>query len=1793
MLRTQGRRVFSRSLSSREPSSYLKIGSVRVPVGSPKRPEHVPRFYEGTKASREYLPHLKWLMQKDLLQQDVFLLGMPGRQRLELVLRYLEMSKREFEYLAITRDTTEADIKQRREIRSGTAFYTDLCAVRAALGGRILVIDGVERAERNVLPILNNLLENREMQLDDGRFLMKHDKYDNLCKKYDQRALTEMGMERVSEDFRVIALGLPVPRFSGHTLDPPFRSRFQCRHVDETSFKSCLENSLELAPNVKESEVTDLVSLVFAYNSETSLSRPRVPLTNLQNVLKIWNSNPTYSASEVLDMTYPETEMLVANDKNIMADYKKNFRLFSYEKTRSVSECRTSEKDPEVQEVEIKQPRGTMALTLPNFPFSPFADQLSKNFWIATSNQETLLADLAISISNGDFALIGPKGSGKSTVIQELSKRLRFDYETMVLHQDMNSRELIQRRSMKENGDTFWEDSQLVRAARGGLVCVLDGVEAVSSSVLQSLSQLVYHRRLDLPNGERLVGSGEFEKLQQKEEISAEILNSKGIYRIPETFRLLFVGESQSKEHRWINESVLALMPFHTTPSLTTEEQLQVITNCAKCPDTVSIAKVVELVRDLKESQDASLRSTATSLSLRRLIHIARRNALQPGSLRTLVENATLYRFLPIIAKKMFAQKLDEANIFDDKKKTSNDDKSFLDQLRKDRKESGEEALVPDVLFHENEQNLAILEDLARDMYLGSHLLLIGNQGVGKNKLTDRFLHLLNRPRQYMQLHRDTTVQTLTMQTVVENGVIRHEDSPLVTAARCGQVLVLDEADKAPLHVVAVLKNLLSTGTLVLGDGRCMKPAGFTSIDSEKVVPIHPNFRIIMLANRPGYPFLGNNLFAVLGDLFAIHTIDNPSRKSEIDMLKKYGPNVSESVLEKLMSSFNELRALSDEGVLHYPYSTRELVNIVRHCDKFPDDSLVEVVRNVFDFDVFNEDSSKTIEEIFQKHGIPLGVERETVMIAQRLPLPERRPLGHWSVSENSSVAASSRRLPFDLKPVSNKPLKMQKRNSRNEHFSEQVCHWRLPLSGESIVSGGVRLGDSLIVAVLNPARLLLVPNFLQNDTVEEWDLSSLIPRAPRTKYQPCFKMAKLNENLLVLHEEVANFFIVADPVSRSAATINESWGFANVFSKNSSWRMAPQLGEIAVIYERNGGEIKIITAADKELNVETLASSCNIDRVIPIDASHWLMVSKDGKNKILTRKKSGLEILEIRDSLNPCLRPIFARLNGENLLLASDEYFLVKGRNPMEQRATELTGVPRGPLGAVVDPKIPYYLSKRNTDPSKEAVLVGKNIVRVQPKWNVPESALAKNSPSSRISGLLEVVDVENNTLSYIPVPCSEVHNYHSEWIGAVSSTGLVPVEWNDQMLLTIDANGGVRSFEVTLASLKSSFQEWERMTSKEETNLRVEYERENDAFDPSKLDDPKIGKIDPNNAPHHGGNQWMGGTGGYSTAGLGGVGGPFRLDAGHDVHQMPESAKQQVPEHILQKAREISKEQYAKKLKEINMSAHDGAAYENIWRSIESYSRKLTSIIDQLEARRKEREWAKHQTSGDLDEGKLVESVTGEQNIFRRRVDNTPEPGSPQVQPKKLVMCFDVSGSMYRFNGYDKRLQKSLEAALMVMTALDGKDEKVLYEIIGHSGDAARVPFVLEKGSPKNDKQRLDVLRSMLAHTQYCMSGDNTLACLETVVKELSSKDDYDESVVVLISDANLDRYGIRPSDLHRQITSDPKVNCFVIFIGSLDQQADSLLKHLPAGKAFVLKDTVDLPKIMETIFASTIAQ
>lgn len=126
-----------------------------------------------------------------------------------------------------------------------------------------------------------------------------------------------------------------------------------------------------------------------------------------------------------------------------------------------------------------------------------------------------------------------------------------------------------------------------------------------------------------------------------------------------------------------------------------------------------------------------------------------------------------------------------------------------------------------------------------------------------------------------------------------------------------------------------ILQTLIQSGEMILSDGR--RIVRKTSSKCPNYIEMHPDFRMIVLANRPGFPFLGNDFFSALGDSFSTHSVDNPSFDNEIHLLKQYGPDVDDKTINKLVKAFGELRTMADQGLVAYPYSTREVVNIVKH----------------------------------------------------------------------------------------------------------------------------------------------------------------------------------------------------------------------------------------------------------------------------------------------------------------------------------------------------------------------------------------------------------------------------------------------------------------------------------------------------------------------------------------------------------------------------------------------------------------------------------------------------------------------------------------------------------------------------------------------------------------------------------------------------------------------------------------------------------------------------------------------
>ncbi|KAM5289381.1 von Willebrand factor A domain-containing protein 8 [Ctenodactylus gundi] len=1843
----------------------VNIGDISYKLKTPKNPELVPQNYISEPLTQSVVHHLRWIMQKDLLGQDVFLIGPPGPLRRSIAMQYLELTKREVEYIALSRDTTETDLKQRREIRAGTAFYIDQCAVRAATEGRTLILEGLEKAERNVLPVLNNLLENREMQLEDGRFLMSAEHYDKLLKDHTKAELDAWKIVRVSENFRVIALGLPVPRYSGNPLDPPLRSRFQARDIYFLPFKDQLNLLYSVGANVSAEKISQLLSFATTLCSQESstLGLPDFPLDSLPAAVQILDSFPMMSIKHAIQWLYPYTILLGNEGKMAVEGVLKRFELQDAGSSVLPKEIVRVDRMENLvsqacvtirvagKEVTIKVPAGTR----------PLGQHYASHHFIQTLSHKQLMAEMMQSHMVKDICLIGGKGCGKTVIAKNFADALGYHVEPIMLYQDMTARDLLQQRYTLPNGDTAWRASPLVTAALEGKLVLLDGIHRVNAGTLAVLQRLIHDRELSLYDGSRLLREDRYIRLKEELKLSDEQLQERSIFPIHPSFRIIALAEPPvigSTTQQWLGPEFLTMFFFHYMKPLVKSEEIQVIKEMVPNIPQESLHKLLSLTHKLRETQDPTAQSLAASLSTRQLLRISRRLSQYPNeNLHSAVTKACLSRFLPSLARSALEKNLADATI------EVNTDEDLEPELENYKCEivSGslrigavsapvyrahEKMKVPDVLFYDNIQHLILMEDMLKDFLLGEHLLLVGNQGVGKNKIVDRFLHLLNRPREYIQLHRDTTVQTLTLQPSIKDGLIVYEDSPLVKAVKLGHVLVVDEADKAPTNVTCILKTLVENGEMILADGRRIVANSADVYGRENVVMIHPDFRMIVLANRPGFPFLGNDFFGTLGDIFSCHAVDNPKPQSELEMLKKYGPNVPEPILQKLVAAFGELRSLADQGIINYPYSTREVINIVKHLQKFPTEGLSSVVRNVFDFDSYNNDMREILINTLHKYGIPIGAKPTSVHLAKELPLPDQTFMGYWTVGQARSgmqkLLCPAETHLIDIKgpvPVNIQEYPMERHEARSLNFTEECVSWRLPLDEINLIcdiaTSHENEGNTLYVATCNPISLYFMK--MTGKSGFFVDLFDIFPRMASGVWHPFVTVAPLGSPLkgqVILHEEQSNIILLLDTAGQAIRHL--ILPLEEATSRKSSWWNKEQ-GETykmckefshknwLVFYKEKGNSLTVLDVL--EGRTHTISLPISLKTVFLVAEDKWLLVESKTNQKYLLTKPAHIEsedsgvcqLYMLKEDLpsrgfGVTQETEFSvphkishdQLSSENLSLAVGQKIASPNRILSDENsyATIVVGFPdllspsevyswKRPTSlhkaSVTDATL-YGGKKRAGTPRQNncvTLLDTNQVIRILTPGDVPlKDIYPKDITPPQTAGYIEVTDLQSKKLRYIPIPSSESLSPYTTWLSTISDTDALLAEWDKSSIVTVDMGGRVRLWETGLERLQQSLMEWRHMIGQEgDRHMQITINRDSG----EDVTSPKRGKEDPDNMPHVGGNTWAGGTGGRDTAGLGGKGGPYRLDAGHPVYQVSDAEKDAVPEEVKRAAREMGQRAFQQRLKEIQMSEYDAASYERFSGAVRRQVRSLRIILDNLQAKGKERQWLRHQATGELDDAKIIDGLTGEKAIYKRRGELEPQLGSPQQKPKRLRLVVDVSGSMYRFNGVDGRLERSMEAVCMVMEAFENYEEKFKYDITGHSGDGYNIDLVPVNKIPKDNKQRLEVLKTMHAHAQFCMSGDCTLEGTEHAIKEIA-KEEADEYFVIVLSDANLSRYGIHPAKFAQILTSDPQVNAFAVFIGSLGDQATRLQRTLPAGRSFIAMDTKEIPQILQQIFTST---
>jgi hypothetical protein len=246
-----------------------------------------------------------------------------------------------------------------------------------------------------------------------------------------------------------------------------------------------------------------------------------------------------------------------------------------------------------------------------------------------------------------------------------------------------------------------------------------------------------------------------------------------------------------------------------------------------------------------------------------------------------------------------------------------------------------------------------------------------------------------------------------------------------------------------------------------------------------------------------------------------------------------------------------------------------------------------------------------------------------------------------------------------------------------------------------------------------------------------------------------------------------------------------------------------------------------------------------------------------------------------------------------------------------------------------------------------------------------------------------------------------------------------------------------------------------------------------------------------------------------------------------------------------VLAQARRLATQAADSQRSSLNMSNVDEGKYAELYATVENEINQLRVVLQSVEATEKERSWLRGKTSGELDDSRIVDLAIGEKNVYKKR-GQKEEARLSQRLPKRMSFVVDVSGSMAYFNG-DQRLDRLCATVVMLMESLSGLDHKYQYEIVGHSGETHCLPLVHMGRPPNNRVERLAVIQTMIEHAATCSSGDNTLASSVRSVREVKNAE-ADDYFVFLISDANIEIYGVTPEVLADALMNDKEVRLIV---------------------------------------------
>ena len=176
-------------------------------------------------------------------------------------------------------------------------------------------------------------------------------------------------------------------------------------------------------------------------------------------------------------------------------------------------------------------------------------------------------------------------------------------------------------------------------------------------------------------------------------------------------------------------------------------------------------------------------------------------------------------------------------------------------------------------------------------------------------------------------------------------------------------------------------------------------------------------------------------------------------------------------------------RTLQVDGLIQYPFSTREQVAVVKHLQKYPEDSVSDALENVVSYDRADGETFEVISKVFNDRGLPLSTKNSGAAFVVNLQHPETLPEPEYlndvwkplrdpilcEITDHGALKTFDSTFQYDSSTLEkNDSLHV----GRGRTFGAEMSRWTVPLGSGRLVDAVVSPSGSIHVMTSHPHRI-------------------------------------------------------------------------------------------------------------------------------------------------------------------------------------------------------------------------------------------------------------------------------------------------------------------------------------------------------------------------------------------------------------------------------------------------------------------------------------------------------------------------------------------------------------------------------------------------------------------------------------------------------------------------------------------------------------------------------------------------